>query len=242
MHNEAAMNHFSTEILADYLDLNLSEDEELQIEDHLALCRDCTSTVRQQRALTEVLAGWTARAHGQAHLAAAVERALTQVEVQNPAWRTRLASWAERWAGAAEAAVRVVLAAPGSASRIVTEGLDALARPGAAFQFAPVPAAIPTRGPRGRGAGPPRAALAVASANGTSLARIAVGGEQREVVVRLDTLPAGAQPPLVLLAPIAGPGEPRVALPERQPGLPYWIARFDDLPPGEYLVAFEPSA
>jgi predicted anti-sigma-YlaC factor YlaD len=69
MHEEAAMSHFDAAVLADYLDLVLTEDEELQIEEHLALCRDCTSTVRRQRRVSDVLDGWTARAHGLARRA-----------------------------------------------------------------------------------------------------------------------------------------------------------------------------
>ena len=52
--------------------------------------------------------------------------------------------------------------------------------------------------------------------------------------------PADRQPPLVLLVPVAEGGEPRVADPEQQPGAPYLVARFDNVAPGEYVVAFEP--
>jgi hypothetical protein len=69
-----------------------------------------------------------------------------------------------------------------------------------------------------------------------------VSGERGEVVVRRDDLPAGVEPPLVMLVPADGAGEPRLALPERTAEGETWIARFEGLGPGDYLIAFEPLA
>jgi hypothetical protein len=130
--------------------------------------------------------------------------------------------------------------APGQASQIVTSGLDTLLRPGTGWQFSLAPAPMPTRGLRGRGAVPPPPPTAIASLDGAAQARVAVGSERREVVIRVDRLPADRPVPLVLLVPL-GDGEPRVAAPEPQPNVDYAIARFDDVPPGQYVVAFEPT-
>jgi hypothetical protein len=64
-------------------------------------------------------------------------------------------------------------------------------------------------------------------------------------VVRLDDVPLGSEPPLVLLVRTdRGDSEtlatPRVAAPEPSAGSDAWIARFDGLRPGRYLIVFEP--
>ena len=96
-------------------------------------------------------------------------------------------------------------------------------------------------------------------------ASIAVSGERGEVVVRLDDVPRGAEPPLVLLiptGPLTGrscrvrsargrprrerarsgrrPREPLLGTPQPSPGSDAWIARFEGLGPGNYLIVFEP--
>jgi hypothetical protein len=231
--------HIPGELLADYTARRLSEAEELDVEAHLAECDECSEVARAALLVGNVWDNWTAQAHGQAFLASRLSHAIRQAQhtTANAGWQVRLDTWAEEWTGRVEAAVRVVMAAPGSASRVVTEGLEALSRPGTGWQFAAVPVGMPTRGPRAQGKAP---SPTVALASGTSQARVAVGGARREIVVRLDALPGDRQPPLVLLVSVTEDDEPRLAIPEQQPGAPYFVARFDDVPPGEYVVAFEP--
>ena len=79
--------------------------------------------------------------------------------------------------------------------------------------------------------------------------RVAVSGDRGEIVVRLDDVPRGEEPPLVLLVP-TGPtparlqsearGEPLLGTPQPSPGSDAWIARFEGLGPGDYLIVFEP--
>lgn len=180
---------------------------------------------------------------GEAYLHTVMARALeaAQERVEKQAWRERLRQWRERWAGRAEGAIRVILEAPGQAARIVTEDLEALVRPGGLWQFAPAPVPILTKGAvrvRGGKAAPPPATVALAP--GTPQARVAVTGEIGEVVVRIDELPPGQTPPLVLLIPTKEGSEPKVEALEQPKGVVYLIARFENVEPGDYLVAFEP--
>jgi hypothetical protein len=76
-------------------------------------------------------------------------------------------------------------------------------------------------------------------------ARVAVSGARGEIVVRLDDVQPGLQPPLVLVIPTGlgqvGPAhEPRLGTPEPSPGSDGWIARFGGMGPGDYLIVFEP--
>ena len=140
--------HISGELLADYTARRLSETDELDVETHLAECDACSEVARAALLVGDVWDAWTAQTHGQAYLASRLSSAIRQAQhtTANAGWQARLSSWAEEWTGRVEAAVRVVVEAPGSASRVVTEGLEALSRPGTGWQFAAVPVGMPTRG------------------------------------------------------------------------------------------------
>jgi hypothetical protein len=242
--NHATMNdHLSPDTLASYFTHGLSDAEQSGVEEHLADCDTCIGSARTTFAASGLIDRWTADVHGQAVLQGVLVQALAASRQQPSlaAWRERLAQWAERWVGQAEAAVRIMLEAPGSAARVLTDGMEGLARPGASWQFAPVPTAMPTRGPAGRRA-TSQPVIVSAGGDGTPSARVSVSGQRGEVAVRLDDLPAGQEPPLVLLVPTDRGGEPRLTLPVRQPDADFWIARFEKLEPGDYLVAFEPLA
>jgi len=242
--DETTMNgHYSPETLASYALQELPEDKQLDVQEHLADCDRCAGSVHLAIRASGLVDRWTAQTHGAAALQGVLVHALDVVRAQPAlaAWRDRLTAWAERWAGQAEATLRIVLDAPGTAARVLTEGMQELARPGASWQFAPAPAAIPTRGAgRRRAAG--QTVVVSADGDGTPSARVAVSGERREVVVRLDDLPASRLAPLVLLIPADHAGDPRLALPQRSPDDDAWIARFEGLEPGDYLIAFEPLA
>lgn len=234
--------HLDLDTIVEYVEMALSEEQARPVELHLARCDTCTELARDAQELSSLWDGWTARTHAEAALSALMSSAVEQAVATTagtPAMQARLARWAERWSGGVEAAVRVVVGAAGEASRVVTEGLDAIARPGTAWQFSLVPAPTPTRGARGRGAAPSQPTVAVAAIGGAAQARVAVSGERRELVVRLDGLPVDEVSPLILLVPLGGTSE---AQPERQPGIAYLIARFEQVPAGEYLVAFEPQS
>src|SRR4029077_5334579 len=121
------MPHLSQEILDNYVAERLSESDELNVEEHLADCDTCTAVARSTLLVGNVWDAWTATAHGEAYLAERLAQAVDQASelAGNSNWQSRLNVWAERWAGRAEAAVRVVMEAQGSASRVITEGLEA---------------------------------------------------------------------------------------------------------------------
>ena len=240
---EQSTAHPSTDELLDYFEAKLSDEPERLMEEHLARCAACTAAAREVYSFHEVWTGWTAQAHGDAYLRGTLAAALGDVEarVTNPAWRERLQRWRVRWAGAAEAGLRVAMQVTEQATRVVAEGLEGLTRPGSVWQFAPAYQAVPIRG-----AGPEAqssAVLTTAITPGKPRARVAVrGGETSEIVVRVDDVEPGAAAPLVVLV-ATGPGgaaATRVTEVERQPATGYFIARFEDVPPGEYVVAFEP--
>jgi hypothetical protein len=238
--------HPSVEELVDYLSARLPEAGERPIEEHLAVCAGCTERGRRIHAAMMQLASLGARAHGQAPWQANVIEALAGLEAAKVprAWRERLTKWRERWAGLAEGAVLVVVGARDGASRLVGDGLDALLRPGAGWQIAPAPLPLPTRGAPGPGHEATEAPIPTMEASlgpGGTRARIALGKATRELVVRVDRLPAGIPPPLIILVPQDSGMASRIAEPARQPGTDYHVARFTDLPAGQYFAFFEPT-
>jgi hypothetical protein len=239
--------HLSPQTIASYFDDTLSEAALSEVERHVAACDLCALASQHALAVGDVVDVWTARAHGQVAARGLLLGGLTlaRIRASAAAIQERLATWERQWNGQAEAALRVVLDVPGQAARVFTEGFEDLARPSAAWPFVPAPAAIPTRGTARRGTSQP--IIVTASNPGGPSARVAVSGERGEVAVRIDRVPAGSEPPLVLLVPIdRGPapvtGEPRLAIPEPSPGSDFWVARFEGLGPGDYLIALEPLA
>lgn len=239
--------HVTRQDLVAYFVGELQEDQESPIEEHLAVCDDCTSHARQLYAAQEkqlhsfarVWNRWTAEEHGRAHQVAVLDAALQAAASHNPQWGERFHQWRERWAGKAEAAVRVVMEAQETASRIITEGLETLTRPGGMWQFALQPTPVPVVGTvRTRGQTAP-SPVAVALAPGDLQARVAVSGE-KEISVRVDEWPPGQTPPLVLLISTTEKSEPQVKELERTRGATYLITRFENVEPGDYVVAFEP--
>ena len=239
-----AMNaHLSPDMIAAYFADTLPLDDQVHVEEHVAGCDDCALAAQGALAAGIVVDQWTARAHGEAATRALLAEALATVGARSSvaAVRERLAAWAEQWAGRTEAALRIVLEAPGQAARVIAESAPDLARPGGAWQFAAAPSPAPIRG-AARRQPPPQPIVVTAGGPDGPTARVAVSAERGEVVVRLDDVPRGAEPPLVLLIP-TGAGtqrEPAVGTPQPSPGSDAWIARFEGLGPGDYLIVFEP--
>src|SRR3712207_6650011 len=123
MSTESTTGHVNPDELFDYFEKRLTEDQEEKIEEHLAECTPCTQQARAALIFTSVWDRWTAHAHAEAHLRAALAEALEVAHkgAGAPTMRERLARWQEHWAGRAESAVRVVMGTPGAASRILTE-------------------------------------------------------------------------------------------------------------------------
>jgi len=238
MSSQASNVHLDAAELADYFAGLLPEDRESSLEAHFAECQHCTTQARRFHSFSPVWNRWTAQAHGEAFQRAVLVNALQVTAQTHPHWQERLQHWRTHWAGKAEAAVRVVMEAPGKTSHIVTEGLEALMRAGGRWQFARAPVQVPTRGGQIRGQAMPSPAT-IALASGKSKAWVAVSGED-EVSVRVEEWPTGKPPPLVLLLSTGGLGDLQVQELTKARGATYLIARFEKVPPGEYVVAFEP--
>jgi hypothetical protein len=238
--------HPKMETLLEYFAGELPDSAEAAVELHMSDCDACAELSEQVFLLDEVWREWNARRHGQLHLQITLARALAKAEVQttNPEWRERLHQWRRLWTGHAEAALRTVLATSAGVARTVAEGLDSLTRPGGSWHFGPEPSPAPIWGDDDH---EDRESTILATATlsaDTPRALVELkGGDQGEIVVRVDNLPAGGMAPLVVLIAVSPQLDVlvRVAEVTLHLGTGSHFARFSKLPPGEYIVAFEPT-
>jgi len=236
MADESATAHLSPEEIADYFQGLLTEEREQAVEAHLGDCTGCVARAQQYHRFVALWEQWTPEAHGAAHLLARAQQALAEAQSARGEWGERLARWADRWRGRAEAVVRVVMEAPEQASRLVTEGLEPLLREGATRRFALLPEPIRVRGAEGV-----EVFATIAIAPGSPEVRVTVDGEQREVVALVTPSAAGRAAPLVMLIPDDPAAEVRIGEPRPEVGSPELVARFEHLPKGGYVVALEPE-
>jgi anti-sigma factor RsiW len=238
-----ASRHATIEGLLSYFDGQLPDPEECAIELHISECDACAEVGQEICALEQVWAGWTAQRHGQLHLRVMLALALAKAQehTTDPSWRERLKGWREVWAGTAEAALRTVLHAPAEASRVVAAGLDSLSRPGSFWQFAAEPTFAGTLGEGDEEESTIFATSRLSPESPRALVELR-GGDKGGIVVRIDNLSVAGTPPLVVLIAIKPSRELIVQVTEvkRQPGTNSFVARFTKVPPGEYIVAFEP--
>jgi hypothetical protein len=244
MPDEPKWSHIDPAELVDYFDKELSDDEEDRIELHLARCEECAQRARQASALCNRWERWSAGTQREAYLLSVVGNALGSAASEMPlddTWKERIHRWLSASSGLVEGIVKVTVGAVKNASQVATDGMEDLLRPGARWRFGLQPDSVAVRGVQPRRRSPAKLALAVCS-DGSSV-RVKVEDHDDgtcEVVISVDQFPHDRLMPIVILTSLGQGGTegPRLLQMRRQgQGL---IARFPDVPAGEYLVAFEP--
>lgn len=234
--------HIPVDALFDYFEGKLGDDAEGMVEEHLAACVDCTTLARQAFSFERVWRSWTAQSHGdaqaRAYVAAALEAA--QAGVVEESWRERLRRWQLEWKGAAEAGLRLAIEAAEDASRVLGEAVDGLTRPGSSWRFQPQAG---TAAIRGSGQTSSHAVFTTSLSADQPRARVAVDATGKAAItVHLDRLPRPMDMPLVLLIRADSGGVRDVRVEQLQPRNGDFVARFENVHSGEYIVAFEPLA
>jgi hypothetical protein len=224
----------------DYFEGIVPQERDAEIEAHLEVCSACQTMARRTLAFSAAWDEWAAPSVGETDLAATVAAALQKAEETVPAWRVRLVKWRKQWARRAQAGVRVIVEAPGKASRVIREEIEAGFGPGGPGGLAF--ATVRTRGAvrsRGEGAGP---SAPTPGAREAGLPDVRVEFAGRDVVVRVAGFrPGPGEPaPLAMLVPATEGSEPIIQ--ETQgPHEGEFAARFEGVGPGDYIVVVEPS-
>lgn len=231
--------HPSEETLLAYAGDTLPDEEQELVEVHIAACDLCAGVARQAFEFDQLLS-YSAKEHGDILRRAAVEEALAAQEAAAVGEvRDRLTHWRSRWAGRAETAARIVFDSARAGAEVMAEGLDSLLRPGSPWELSPAAGAAV----RGTETPTDSALLTTSLSPGAPRARLAIqGGDSPEITVRIDGVPLDERP-LVLLTATA-PADPNLVRLVRADPAPgggaYLLARFEDLPQGQYVVAVEP--
>jgi anti-sigma factor RsiW len=238
----------TAEELVDYFDHRLEAGRERRLEEHLAVCEDCSGMAREVYALSMKWDQWTARAHADAcatearSLRALLDQALSRITKMNVVLSQKQL---ERWAAGAEGAVKVIIGEAANISRIVTEGLEMLLRPSAGWRFAPVEVSPRGIGPSSSG-GPGRVTQVETSELSPSRMRalVAMDAAAGKITVSVENYPANRNYPDVLLVPMSEGAEPELGKWKSvyDPGSKTvnLYAEFSRRKPGEYFIAFEP--
>jgi hypothetical protein len=246
MSDHIQSNHLSAENLVDYFDKTLTEDEQETFEVHIAACDDCARRAQQAFALCQEWEQWTAWTHReavqQALIARGLAEAMTQERPDIPNWQARLERWRAASARLARRARRAVSGTMAHSARTIAEGLETLLPPGnpgsVGYDLAPVRVRGAGRRTRGGPAGP-RLTATIAYGPWTHLIKVVADAHTREVAVWVEQLPQGPDQPLVMLA--SEGHKTRFQLLERVPHGQSCIARFEEVEPGDYVVAIEPQ-
>jgi hypothetical protein len=218
----------------------LPDSREGEIDEHLAECDQCVTLAREFQAFSDVWDSWTAKAHGEAYSRATLATAMQPAAAQGADLRVRLQRWQAHLTAKMTAAVRMIRRDVSSAVQAAADTLDALAPPSEVWTFAFQPTPVRVRGGVvTREPGPAPAAASAATPEALA-AQITVEKEAPQVEIRIELWPADQPLPLVLLIPLTDPAQSYVAELQRQPNATYLFARFENVKPGDYGVAFEP--
>jgi hypothetical protein len=232
--------HIRSEELADYFTVNVSEERAEAIEEHLAECAQCAEEARQWHQFASLWQSWTAQAHGKAYQQAYLVRALQRVQKRTLplSFQERVQRWLEYVRTKTGAVIRVAVQTGENMSRAVSEGLETLLTPPHPVQPVRVRGGLRTRGGQTRGGTTPRTMVPLSGEN--PLARVEVRGDSGIIEVHIAQRLQGQRLPLVLLVPMQDEVEPRVQTLLQENASEYY-ACFEDVRPGAYLVAFEPT-
>ncbi|MFA5008294.1 MAG: hypothetical protein WC546_03630 [Candidatus Omnitrophota bacterium] len=221
--------HPNKEEICNYIWEELSEEREIEIGEHLAMCEKCVDFSREIYRTKFFWQGWTAKLHGEVFWQERIKETLASAlqARQTPAIKARLQAWLKNWKGKVGGAVSVILEDTRQLGRVITEFPQEILAP-RALQFIPVAA---VRGVESQ------AEIKIISKGDLDVS-IIVDTKNKKVLVRIKEGKSIA--PLVMLSPRSG--KPFLAEPKKIAGTNFYAASFENIPEGEYTLIFEPEA
>lgn len=236
--------HLSPEEIIDYIEGKLPAGNIRRVEIHFARCSECVSIAREMQLLQQAWQTWSAEEHGKIYLQARMNAALIAAaeKEENPEWKERLLQWRASWSGKARVLVNIVKRAPGSTSKLISEGLESLMAGGEEWEFELLPISLASRGEED--AGPETQVVKIKAAEvdlspQSRKAQIQLEWEG-DVIVRVKNFSPTEKPPLIVL--FSKENEMRSWVKEltKEKDSADFSAHFARVPPGNYLALFEP--
>lgn len=233
MSTDSNNKHLTDERIMQYLDELLNVSDERAVEEHFADCDTCADRARHLQVLNNAWNAWTAKSHGSVNVQVAMNIALENAaaKTDDESLKSRLEKWRESWAGKAEAAAQFV---KGEISDIISEGMETLIDIRDEWLFAIGPELSTTRGELALGD------MDVNLTSETPRVQISVSDETDVLVWGKDLGPEDA-PPIALLYLKDSPQYAWSELLAFDPNQEIFIARFENVEAGEYMVVFEPT-
>lgn len=229
--DSAPKRHVPRDLLRAYAAHELGDEEESQVDRHLAQCDECVDVAAFEANLAEAIDEWTAASHGEAYWAEFSVRALRTANETHPEWKGRLARWSSQWRGRAEVALGLVIEHTSAASGVLPTLIDALQRSADAWQ----PRTVPVRG-----AERPVRELIVDGPE--CVTEVELGASTQDVVVRLKQGDVSWDGRLVVLAGLDDDdGTVDVRELARRVGSKDLSAVFPGIRPGRYVILVEPA-
>ena len=223
------MSHLTLKKMQAYVRDDVTEDEAMRAEVHMATCDLCAGKVRRcfliKEKFEEVWESWTSGGVS-ADLSKEVLRGLHPAAAGDPRIAERIASWVERFTGKVQSPIRVLLEARGKIATVVGEELENIFSSGPNLRFA---SASPVRI---RGAGDP--GIVTVETDGPPWMKISANVSSRTITVASQMLDTPW--PLVLLVPEAG-GKPLIGTFRtvvESGSTDFLVSEFEDVPDGKY--------
>lgn len=223
------LKHPTKEEIYQYIWQELAFGREIEVSEHLAICRQCTAFSRQEYQMKFLWENWTAKSHGKIYWQNRIKEVLEGCRETAPSFalKERLAAWLEEYKAKVGGIAEVILERTKELGKVITDLPQALLAP-QALEFIQVVAV------RGEGEKPEEIKIVN---KGELKVQVITDTAKRFVTVQIPQ--SERKPPLVILSPQKG--KPLLAEPQKVKGTNFYAACFKDIPPGEYMLIFEPE-
>ncbi len=225
----AEMKHPTKEEIERYIWEELPVEREIEIGEHLAICKECTKLAKEECKTKLLWENWTAKTHGeiywQKRISTALETALESAKT--PALKRRLETWLKEWKGKVGGIVDIILGGVEKTGRVITNLPQTLLAP-QSLQFTQVSVV--------RGTEKAEGVIKVISKKQPEV-QVITDIVNRKVIVQMEA--SEKMPPLVILSPEKG--SPLIAEPQQIEGTNFYDVCFENISAGEYTLIFEPE-
>jgi len=227
------MNHLSLNQIRIYLSDELSLEDRLDIETHIAECLHCARRVHALYSarinFEELWDSWTLSSHAAEFQTLRISETIKNTSIRD-SLRSRVKHWSWNIQNGVEIALGLTVDASKGLAEIIQDGLDFLGPEIDAGSFTPQPSPVTIQGDVDS------SHLIAVETGGPPWTRVTTDPALRRVVVQLQ----GSQKPWPLIALVARDGSwAEVDAFRDVEGESFLLAEFDDIPSGDFLLIIE---
>lgn len=234
--------HLTFEEMYKYINIQEATDENIdfcmEVGLHIDNCEKCLERLRILDGLKSTFDRWSAKTHGEMEQRLAFNHSLIKLAdiSEDIQIKNRIINWINKYSGKVASAVRLIMESTDGikddVTKIIPENIGEMlvSQPRWKFQYA---------GTSLRGAGTGikiKTKIVDTEKSGTE---IYINKRKRIVRIKLSCIPSREKVPLVVLVSKEANCKSILKLPEYDNNK-YWVAEFEDVAPGEYIIAFEP--